>query len=167
MFSLSIPVVHQEEVRRRDAEAKVLWGLAGESYKYQLADDRHILHGHPAGASSWARDKVMELVAHPRVGSVVGHQSRYGQWARAEDGSKQPVLKATRRMISAPEDRSGWGANAAGRGHPALSSGRAAAAAVDPPQLCRAILRGAEAQRRREGEVLPPAVQAELAHCGG
>ena len=52
-----------------------------------------------------------------------------------------------------------------GHRHPAFIGGRAAAAAASPPQLCRAILRGAEA-RHRANEGLPPSVQAELAICG-
>eukprot|EP00969_Alexandrium_andersonii_P080815 3562926-Alexandrium_andersonii.AAC.1 len=36
-----------------------------------------------------------------------------------------------------------------------LVSGRAAAAAVHPSQLCRAIFRGADAQRRWEGQAVP------------
>eukprot|EP00969_Alexandrium_andersonii_P257863 11401616-Alexandrium_andersonii.AAC.1 len=38
-----------------------------------------------------------------------------------------------------------------------LVSGRAAGAAAYPPQLCRATLRGAEAQRRLGGRPRPPA----------
>eukprot|EP00969_Alexandrium_andersonii_P323852 14309310-Alexandrium_andersonii.AAC.1 len=45
---------------------------------------------------------------------------------------------------------------AGGHQHTALMNGRAAAAAVYSPQLCRAILRGAEAQRRWEGQAVPP-----------
>eukprot|EP00969_Alexandrium_andersonii_P072107 3182706-Alexandrium_andersonii.AAC.1 len=43
-----------------------------------------------------------------------------------------------------------------GHQHTALANGRAAAAAVCPPQLCRAVLRGADAQRRWEGQAVPP-----------
>ena len=53
-----------------------------------------------------------------------------------------------------------------GHRHQPLLGGRAAAAAIYPPQLCKAILRGAEAQRRREGQALPPAVLNELAAVG-
>ena len=38
-------------------------------------------------------------------------------------------------------------------------SGRAAAAARYPPGLCRAILRGAEEQRRRDGDQVPAGVR--------
>eukprot|EP00969_Alexandrium_andersonii_P142735 6310180-Alexandrium_andersonii.AAC.1 len=42
-----------------------------------------------------------------------------------------------------------------GHQHTPLVSGRAAAAAVYPPQLCRAILRGADAHCRWEGQAVP------------
>eukprot|EP00969_Alexandrium_andersonii_P248520 10980282-Alexandrium_andersonii.AAC.1 len=41
-----------------------------------------------------------------------------------------------------------------GHQHTHLVSGRAAAAAVYPPQLCWAILRGADAQCRLEGQAV-------------
>eukprot|EP00969_Alexandrium_andersonii_P083003 3661397-Alexandrium_andersonii.AAC.1 len=50
-----------------------------------------------------------------------------------------------------------------GHQHTALVNGRAAAVAVHTPQLCLAILRGADAQRRWEGQAVPPKVLAELA----
>ena len=43
-------------------------------------------------------------------------------------------------------------------------SGRAAAAARYPAGLCRAILRGAEEQRRRDGGHVPPGVRQLQAH---
>eukprot|EP00969_Alexandrium_andersonii_P141658 6264146-Alexandrium_andersonii.AAC.2 len=42
-----------------------------------------------------------------------------------------------------------------GHQHAALASGRAATAAVYPPTLRRAILHGADAQRRWEGQAAP------------
>eukprot|EP00969_Alexandrium_andersonii_P272460 12041528-Alexandrium_andersonii.AAC.1 len=52
---------------------------------------------------------------------------------------------------------------AGGHQHTTLVNGRAAAAAVYPPLLCRAILRGADAQRRWAGQAVPSKVLAELA----
>eukprot|EP00969_Alexandrium_andersonii_P234214 10341227-Alexandrium_andersonii.AAC.1 len=48
-----------------------------------------------------------------------------------------------------------------GHKHASLESGRAVGAAVYPPQLRRAILRGAEAQRGLECQSTPPAALAE------
>eukprot|EP00969_Alexandrium_andersonii_P231280 10214495-Alexandrium_andersonii.AAC.1 len=50
-----------------------------------------------------------------------------------------------------------------GRQHTALVSGRAATAAVCPPQPGRAIARGADAQRKWEGQAAPPKALVELA----
>ena len=46
--------------------------------------------------------------------------------------------------------------------HQPLMNGRAAAAAIYPPALCRAMLRGIEAQRRREGEPMLSSVLCGL-----
>merc|ERR1712122_462322 len=46
--------------------------------------------------------------------------------------------------------------------HQPLEGGRARAAAVYPPELCRAILQGIEAQRRVEGEALPEPLRKQL-----
>ena len=92
----------------------------------------------------------------PQVGTVVGHQCQYGQTALSDNGVRLPVRKATRWMSSAPEILARLGHKCrGGHRHQALIGGRAAAAAVYPPGLCRAILRGAEAQRRCEGQPLP------------
>ena len=45
---------------------------------------------------------------------------------------------------------------------PLVGGGRAAAAAIYPAELCRAILLGAEAQSQREGQGLPPVVGGRL-----
>ena len=119
------------------------------------------------GGRSWQTGPVEALLNLPAVGSVVGHQCRYGQKAQADNGEWHLVKKATRWMSSAPEVLARLGHKCrGGHRHQALVSGRAAAAAIYPPQLCRAILRGAEAQQRREGHVLPESVLRELAVLG-
>ena len=166
-MSLNIPKMDKDKAARREAEARVRLHFACEIYQYQLENDGHFLHEHPAGARSWSEDRVQRLLADPRVGSIVGHQCRYGQRAMADDGTVMPVRKATRWLSSAPEVLSRLGHKClGGHRHQALVNGRAAQAAVYPPQLCRAILRGAEAQRRREGHVLPESVVSELAVLG-
>ena len=107
------------------------------------------------------------LMRDPRVGSVVGHQCQYGQTAVADGGERLPARKATRWMSSAPELLKRLGLRCrGGHRHQPLVGGRAVAAAIYPPQLCKAILRGAEAQRRREGRPLPEQVVKELAILG-
>ena len=66
-----------------------------------------------------------------------------------------PAQKPTRFLSSAPELLQLLGQQCSGdHEHQQLVSGRAAAAAIYPSALCRAMLRGIEAQRRREGEPL-------------
>ena len=125
------------------------------------------MHEHPEGARSWADEHVAKIVGDPRVGSVVGHQCQYGQTAVTDEGERIPARKATRWMSSAPELLKRLGLRCrGGHWHQHIVGGRAAAAAIYPSQLCKAILRGAEAQRRREGRPLPEQVMRELAILG-
>ena len=167
LMAINIPRMEPAEASRREAEAKVLLHFACEIYRHQLAADRHFLHEHPASARSWADGQVRDLLEDPRVQTVVGHQCRYGQRARTADGRWAPAKKATRWMSSAPAVLERLGLKCrGGHAHQALVGGRAGPAAVYPPQLCRAILRGAEKQRELEGRPTPEAVVAELALLG-
>ena len=166
-MTINIPRMEPVEASRREAEAKVLLHFACEIYRHQLAAGRHFLHEHPASARSWADGQVTDLLEDPRVQTVVGHQCRYGQRARTADGLWAPAKKATRWMSSAPAVLERLGLKCrGGHAHQALVGGRAGPAAVYPPQLCRAILRGAEKQRELEGRPTPEAVVAELALLG-
>ena len=146
---------------RRGIGAQLLLHFAREIYWEQLERGCHFVHEHPAGARSWADEEMRKIMADPRVGSVVGDQCQYGHGYVDDEGTRRPVRKATRWLSSAPAvlERLGHRCQG-GHRHQALIGGRAAAAAVYPPQLCRAILRGAEAQRRRGGQALPRAVLA-------
>ena len=105
-----------------------------------------MLHEHPAGTLSWTAEQAVELISNPAMGSVVRHQRMYGQKAQADGGTWLPARKATRWMSSAMEILARLGHKCrGGRRHQALVGGRAAPAAVYPPQLRKAILRGAEA----------------------
>merc|ERR1711978_173315 len=77
-----------------------------------------------------------------------------------------PAKKATRFMSAAPALLEALGRRCGGaRRHQVLEgSGRAAAAARYPAGLCRAILRGAEEQRRRDGDHVPAGVRQLQAH---
>jgi hypothetical protein len=96
------------------------------------------------------------LLTHPKVSSVVAHLCQFGMVTVGKDGERVPAKKATRfmssskavlEMLSKRCDRS--------HTHQHLVNGRAKAAAIYPPALCRAILRGIAKQRRLEGEVVP------------
>ena len=140
------------EVRRRRAEAMVLLGFAVEVYWLQLEAGRHFLHEHPATASSWRERIVMQLRCDDRVGEVVGDQCRYGLKTAGPFGERLPARKPTRFLSSAPAILEHLSLRCRGvhRHQPLLGGGRAGAAAIYPPGLCRAILAGAEAQLQRD-----------------
>ena len=98
------------------------------------------------------------------MGRWLGTKCKYGQTAVADGGERLPARKATRWMGGAPEILKRVGLKCrGGRASPSTSrGGRAAATAIYPPQLCIAILRGAEAQRRREGRPLPEQAMSAL-----
>ena len=135
----------------------MLLRFAAEVYQMQLDRGHHFLHEHPAGADSWQTPWVQRLRRDPRVGEVLAHQCAFGQTSTSPDGRALPVFKATRFMSSAPAllaelDRK------CSRSHehqPLLGGHRTTNAAVHPPALCMAILRGIDKQRLREGRGLP------------
>jgi hypothetical protein len=138
------------EEQRRKTEANVLLDFALEVYEHQLRYGRHFLHEHPASATSWAVPRMTELRKRKGVSEVVGHLCQYGLTTRSGSG-QAPALKPTRFLSSAEEVLKHLGKRCDGvHEHQRLSQGRARDAAIYPPELCRAMLRGIEAQRRRE-----------------
>ena len=149
-----------EEVRRRKVEREIHLRFAVEIYCMQLAGGRHFVHEHPAAASSWNEEVIRDLAAQPGVGAVVAHLCQFGLVTPAAGGGQLPAKKATRFLSSSPEVLAQLGRRCRGEHvHQPLRQSRAAAAAIYPPALCRAFLRGAEAQRRREGRPLPAALE--------
>eukprot|EP00969_Alexandrium_andersonii_P200921 8876118-Alexandrium_andersonii.AAC.1 len=69
----------EEERCRRGAEARVLLEFACEGRSSQLAGGRCILRGRPTGARPRQEPPAVRLLVDARAGSVVGHQSQYGQ----------------------------------------------------------------------------------------
>ena len=146
-------------VEKRKAEARMLLNFAMEIYELQLRGGRHFLHEHPRGATSWKEEKVVRLRNDPRVATVEADQCRFGLKTRTAGGRQALALKPTRFMSSSEEILRKLGKKCkGGHQHQQLSGGRASAAAVYPPGLCRAILQGVEAQRLREGHALPAEV---------
>ena len=144
--------MHPEVVKRRRVEGRMLLEFAAQVYREQLAGGRHFLHEHPASASSWHEPCIQRLCSAPGVHEVVGDQCRFGLQSPGENGKLGPAKKATRFLSSAAGVLRALGRRCQGdHVHVQLLGGRrAAAAAVYPRGLCRAILRSIEAQRRRE-----------------
>ena len=112
-------------------------------YQLQLADNRHFLHEHPVGASSWKDPYMERILNHPRVGTTVADQCMYGLTTAGPDGQPMAAQKPTKWASSSPHmlrrlstrcDKS--------HAHQHLVGGRAAAAAYYPAKLISQILRG-------------------------
>ena len=135
----------------------MLLKFALEIYELQLAEGRHFLHEHPDSAASWQVPRMVALRRRQGVGEVVAHLCQYGLVTPGPDGRPKPAQKPTRFLSSAPELLQRLGQRCTqDHEHQPLTGGRAAAAAIYPPALCRAMLRGIEAQRRREGQIFEP-----------
>jgi hypothetical protein len=149
-----------KERLRRQVEGKVLLDFAVEVYRAQLARGAHFVHEHPLTATSWDEPSVAALRALPQVQEVTAHQCCFGLAARDSSGSVELVKKPTRFLSSAPLLLKELSRRCSGgHRHTQLLGGRrAAAAAVYPPGLCRAILRGIARQYRRDGLVVPAGV---------
>jgi hypothetical protein len=152
----------EQEVRRRKAEAEVLLGFAIEVYEHQMRYGRHFLHEHPASATSWLYPRMAKLRERKGVGEVVGHLCQYGLTTRAGT-DRAPAMKPTRFLSSAAEVLKLLGKKCTREHtHQRLAQGRARDAAIYPPELCKAMLRGIEAQRRREGKTLCNSLRRDL-----
>lgn len=153
--------MHPAEVRRRVIEARIHLDFCIEIYKMQVENWRHFLHEHPVNAKSWEYPPMRELRNMPRIGEVIADLCQYGMRARTRGGGSRPSRKRTRFLSSAPAVLAKlW--RRCKHAHQPLVNGRAAAAAIYPPQLCKALLVGIDAQRRREGQAMPLHVQKEL-----
>jgi hypothetical protein len=143
-----------EAVKRKRVEANILLEFAIEVYECQIRCGRHFLHEHPATASSWEVPLMKRLRSRPGVGEVVAHMCQFGMTTHSAHGAA-PVLKPTRFLSSAPEVLKSLSRRCPrDHTHQRLSGGRASGAAVYPPELCKAMLRGIDAQMRREGLVM-------------
>jgi hypothetical protein len=152
----------KEEVQRRKVAAETLLEFAIEVYEHQMRHGRHFIHEHPASATSWSYPKMKKLREKKGVGEVVGHLCQYGLTTRSS-GGQAPAMKPTRFMSSAEEVLKLLGKRCTGEHtHQRLAQGRTRDAAIYPPELCKAMLRGIDAQRRREGHILCDSLRRDL-----
>ena len=133
-----------EELQRNFKRAVSHLKFVTELYEMQVEGGRYFAHEHPAGASSWQQACIVNLIAkYPDIQLVTNHMCQFGMAQRDRDGISRPVLKPTRWMTNCqgvaeeldrqcPRDHQ----------HTILVGGRAKAAEIYPPALCRAIARG-------------------------
>jgi hypothetical protein len=157
--------VPAERRERQLAEGKVLLGFALSVYVWQIRRQKYFLHEHPASASSWTLPEVMAVRTMEGVATVINDACVFGMKAVGPDGVERLVKKPTRWMSNAPALLRRLAARCSGcHAHTQLLGGRAAAAAVYPPELVVAIVRGLQAQREEDsriGDCAPP-LSAEI-----
>ena len=108
------------------------------------------MHEHPASASSWKLPEVTKMMNRPGVECIVNSTCMFGMTTKDEEGNEGPVLKPTRWMTNAPCVAQQLNRRCKGthEHHVRLmGSNRAARAAVYPPKLVKAIVKGLQAQR--------------------
>ena len=122
-----------------------------ELCKEQLAHGGYFLFEHPAGASSWKEPEMTQLLQNPAVKTVICNMCRFGMTSTFQDGSPGLVFKPTQfatnsEQIARALDKKCLRDHA----HAELVGGRAAAAQVYPPALCKAIILGMKAQVKED-----------------
>eukprot|EP00969_Alexandrium_andersonii_P212805 9396454-Alexandrium_andersonii.AAC.1 len=75
------PRMDPVEVQDRMRRARVHLEFVVKLHPSQLESGARFLHEHPAWASSWQEPSMVELLAQPGVGCVVGHMCRFGMRA--------------------------------------------------------------------------------------
>ena len=159
LMSLNFPRMSSDEVRRGLGQARRHLAFTFYLYGLQLRGGRHFLHEHPAGASSWKEPCVVDFAkAHPGLYTTVSHMCRFGMESTLADRKTMaPVAKPTRWLTSSRcvAERLSLRCQG-GHQHATLLSGRARAAQVYPPALCKAIVKGAAAERAREEKAVDP-----------
>ena len=121
-------------------------------YELQRQAGRYFAHEHPASATSWTDPEVKKLMKKPDVETTIMHMCQYGMTCKGPDGVEAPVLKPTKWMSNSPALLSRLSRTCT-RGthvHTHLVGGRAAGAAIYPPNLCVQILRGFRDQLRHD-----------------
>ena len=137
---------------RKVVEGKVLLKFALDVYFWQLRRGRYFVHEHPATATSWKLPDVQRLSREMGVECIVNDACMFGMMAKGADGTVGPARKPTRWMTNAPYLARNLNRKCRGthQAHVHLVGGRAAQAAVYPPALVEAIVRGLQIQREHD-----------------
>ena len=145
---LNYPKMNRDEVLRRQGEARVLLGFALAVYHWQLNRGCYFLHEHPDSASSWELPEVRAMMGRPGVQVTKTDACVLGMKTVDASGVEGPVKKPTRWMGNAPYLMKELSRRCEGRheSHVPLMNGRAAGAAIYPPELVAAIVRGIQPQ---------------------
>jgi hypothetical protein len=154
---------HKKSYKKMLAEGRILLKFAAAIYGVHMAHGRHFLHEHPVGASSWQETCIKKVAQDSRVGFSIAHLCQYGMQSVDNNGVKHAVRKSTRFMSTSKLVLDQLGNTCKGEHeHKHLLGGRAKAASLYPPQLCRATFRGIEIEKQKLGMVAPRSLLSSL-----
>ena len=140
---LNFPKMDPVKVEMILKEAKKHLHFVISLYQLQLADNRHFLHEHPVGATSWRDKYMMRLLSHPKVGTSVADQCMYGLKTMDPAGNMVEAKKPTKWASSSSYMLKRLSQRCDGsHSHQHLAGGRAVAAAYYSPKSISKILRG-------------------------
>ena len=133
------------------AKARRHLKFAIELCEEQMASGNYFLFERPAYASSWLDPEMVKLIKKPSVRTVISSMCRFGMQSTFQDGSPGLVAKPTRFAtnseylsqeldVQCEKDHE----------HAHLMGGRAAAAQVYPPALCKAVVVGIKKQIKED-----------------
>ena len=142
--------------KKQLVDGRLLLKFAAQIYELQLQGGRRFLHDFPVGATNWQETCMRRCLKDRRCGTSLADLCYYGMTTIGKDGTVRPARKRTRfrsTFNAVLEQLSGRCPG--NHDHQILVDGRAKKAAHYPPDLCRAIIKGIETEKQREGEVIP------------
>jgi len=154
-----------EAIRRARIQATVHLNFVAELYEVQVQAGRFFIHEHPLAATSWQVPAIARLKQLSGVQVVHADQCQYGAQIQSGEYKGWPIKKPTGFMSNSEAILARLSAVCAGIGrrcsrpqggeHRPCSGIHARRAAIYPPKLCRAILRGITDQLRQDKKLVP------------
>ena len=134
--------------------ARIHLDFSVKVYRAQMRAGRYFVHEHPQSATSWKVDSIEKLSESPMVLKAYANMCAFGMTSKDKEG-EAPVLKPTVFMTNSVEIKNELAQKCRGcKRHVHLMEGRASAAQVYPPELCRAVCRGIVNQARVDASEL-------------
>ena len=147
MNNINYSKMPEEERDRRIEYGRKHLKFCTQLYEIQWQAGRYFLHEHPDTAISWGERCITNLLKKQGVVRVTGDQCMYG--LKANDGAREgPAWKRTGFLTNSPciakrlELRCPNTKANQIHDHVVLNNGRATAAQIYPPALCRAVCQG-------------------------
>ena len=132
----------EAKVAEAQERAKVHLEFSVKVYRAQMRAGRYFVHEHPQTATSWKVPEIDALANSPMVMKAYANMCAFGMTSKDKEG-EGPVLKPTVFMTNSSEVKKELSQKCRGcPRHVHLVEGRASAAQVYPPALCRAVCRG-------------------------